>query len=89
MWIDKAQTWKLAEDLGGDDLIDLIVSDTHTCYLGDRSRRHAWGHGCGECPACCLRAAGFQRYRAETPQSKVARDRARGSLEAGRLEQVP
>src|SRR3546814_8704655 len=48
MWIDKAQTWRLARDLGGDNLVDLIVTETHTCYLGDRSLRHAWGVGCGE-----------------------------------------
>jgi 7-cyano-7-deazaguanine synthase len=66
MWIDKAQTWKLARDLGGDGLVDLIVDETHTCYLGDRSRRYKWGYGCGECPACRLRAEGFERYRAET-----------------------
>jgi 7-cyano-7-deazaguanine synthase len=64
MWIDKAQTWKLAHDIGGGGLVDLIVDDTHTCYLGDRSHRQAWGYGCGECPACQLRAEGFQRYRA-------------------------
>src|SRR3546814_5314995 len=58
MWIDKAQTWRLARDLGGDNLVDLIVTETHTCYLGDRSLRHAWGVGCGECPACQLRADG-------------------------------
>ena len=72
MWIDKAQIWKLARDLGGDDLIDLIVNETHTCYLGDRSRRHIWGYGCGECPACCLRADGYQRWRAGTPVSEAA-----------------
>jgi 7-cyano-7-deazaguanine synthase len=66
MWIDKAQTWRLALDLGGDSLVDLVVEATHTCYLGDRSRRHPWGYGCGECPACRLRADGFQSYRAGT-----------------------
>jgi 7-cyano-7-deazaguanine synthase len=64
MWIDKAQTWRLALDLGGDGLVDLVVEATHTCYLGDRSHRHPWGYGCGECPACRLRADGFQGYRA-------------------------
>jgi len=63
MWIDKAQTWTLARDLGGDHLVDLVVSETHTCYLGDRTHRHAWGYGCGECPACRIRADGFRRYR--------------------------
>jgi 7-cyano-7-deazaguanine synthase len=63
MWIDKAQTWELAQDLGGEDLVDLVVDETHTCYLGDRSRRHVWGFGCAECPACKLRAEGFKRFR--------------------------
>nr|WP_315187237.1 7-cyano-7-deazaguanine synthase QueC [uncultured Albidiferax sp.] len=62
MWIDKAQTWQLAQQLGGQALVDLIVEDTHTCYLGDRVHRHAWGYGCGECPACVLRARGFERF---------------------------
>ncbi len=64
MWIDKAQTWELARQLGGQALIDLIVEHTHTCYLGDREHRHAWGYGCGHCPACALRAAGHARYTA-------------------------
>src|ERR1700761_8192239 len=59
MFIDKAQTWKLAEDLGGSALIDLIVEESVTCYEGDRVRRHAWGYGCGVCPACELRAKGY------------------------------
>ncbi|RYX89984.1 MAG: 7-cyano-7-deazaguanine synthase QueC [Comamonadaceae bacterium] len=62
MWIDKAATWKLAESLGGTRLVDLIVEHTHTCYLGDRSHRQAWGYGCGICAACELRARGFERY---------------------------
>ena len=62
MWIDKAQTWQLAYDLGGQPLVDLIIEHTHTCYLGDREHRHAWGYGCGSCPACELRARGFERY---------------------------
>jgi 7-cyano-7-deazaguanine synthase len=64
MWIDKAATWRLAVDLGGAALVDLIVEETVTCYEGDRSRRHAWGYGCGRCPACELRAAGYARYKA-------------------------
>jgi len=64
MWIDKAQTWALAERLGGQVLIDLIVEQTHTCYRGDRSQRHAWGYGCGSCPACELRARGFAQFSA-------------------------
>lgn len=63
MWIDKAATWRLADTLGGQALVDLIVEHTHTCYLGDREHRHAWGYGCGECPACELRLRGWQQYR--------------------------
>lgn len=62
MWIDKAATWKLAYDLGGDELVEIIKNDTHTCYLGDRNRAFGWGRGCGECPACDLRAKGFARW---------------------------
>jgi len=62
MWIDKAATWALAESLGGPGLVDLVVEHTHTCYLGDRSQRHAWGYGCGSCPACALRARGFAAF---------------------------
>lgn len=62
MWIDKAQTWQLAESLGGQGLVDLIVEDTHTCYEGDRTHRHDWGWGCGRCPACQLRAQGWAGY---------------------------
>lgn len=63
MWIDKAATWTLAKELGGDALVDLIVEDTHTCYLGDRATRHAWGYGCGTCPACELRKAGWEKWK--------------------------
>ena len=62
MWIDKAETWALADALGGRPLVDLIVEDSHTCYLGERGARHAWGYGCGTCPACTLRATGFETY---------------------------
>ena len=70
MWIDKAETWELARALGeksgvvhgGQALVDLIVEYTHTCYLGDRSHRHAWGYGCGSCPACELRAKGYAGF---------------------------
>ncbi|KAB1074014.1 7-cyano-7-deazaguanine synthase QueC [Methylobacterium planeticum] len=65
MWIDKAETWRLADRLGGQPLVDLIVEDSHTCYRGERGQRHAWGYGCGTCPACDLRAKGYSRYRAE------------------------
>jgi 7-cyano-7-deazaguanine synthase len=63
MWIDKATTWALADSLGGADLVELIRVETHTCYLGERGRQHDWGHGCGTCPACELRANGYSRYR--------------------------
>ena len=63
MWIDKAATWAMAHDVGGASLVDLIVEHTHTCYLGDRSHRHEWGYGCGECPACELRLRGYERYQ--------------------------
>lgn len=62
MWIDKARTWQLAQDLGGQALVDLIRDDTHTCYLGDRTHSHQWGWGCGTCPACDLRAKGFAKF---------------------------
>ena len=64
MWIDKAQTWQLAEDLGGQALVDIIVKDTHTCYQGTREVLHDWGYGCGTCPACELRAAGYGEWAA-------------------------
>jgi 7-cyano-7-deazaguanine synthase len=64
MWLDKAETWELAEKLGGAALIDLIIEETHSCYLGERGQRHDWGYGCGECPACQLRAEGWGKYRA-------------------------
>ncbi|MFN4230289.1 7-cyano-7-deazaguanine synthase QueC [Parvibaculum sp.] len=62
MRIDKAATWKLAEDLGGKALVNLIIEESHSCYRGDRSRRHDWGYGCGTCPACELRAKGYNAY---------------------------
>jgi len=64
MRLDKAATWRLAEELGGAALVKLIVEDSVTCYEGDRTQRHDWGYGCGVCPACTLRAAGFEKYRA-------------------------
>ena len=63
MWIDKAATFALAHDLGGEPLIDVLLDETHTCYLGDRKHRHPWGFGCGECPACRLRADGFAKWK--------------------------
>ncbi len=65
MYVDKAGTWGLADTLGGSALVDLIIEHTHSCYLGDRATRHAWGYGCGSCPACDLRAGGFARWQAE------------------------
>lgn len=64
MWIDKAATFALAEQLGGAGFLDVLLEDTHTCYVGDRSVRHPWGYGCGTCPACRLRADGFERWMA-------------------------
>ncbi|CAN5323149.1 7-cyano-7-deazaguanine synthase QueC [soil metagenome] len=64
MWIDKAATWQMAQDLGGAALVDLIRSDTHTCYLGERGALHEWGYGCGTCPACELRARGYRQFAA-------------------------
>jgi len=63
MHIDKAESWRLAESLGGVKLVDLIVEHSHTCYKGSRETRHPWGYGCGECPACQLRANGWAAYR--------------------------
>jgi 7-cyano-7-deazaguanine synthase len=65
MWIDKAATFAMAEDIGGAGLLDLVVEDTHSCYLGDRSLRHDWGYGCGECPACQLRSRGYTKFMSE------------------------
>jgi 7-cyano-7-deazaguanine synthase len=62
MWVDKAATWALAQQLGGARLVEIVNELTHTCYQGERSLRHAWGYGCGECPACMLRRAGFERF---------------------------
>ena len=78
MWRDKAATWRLAEALGGDALVGLIREQTHSCYLGDRTHRHDWGYGCGACPACELRAAGWDRFSrarrpARSPESRPAR----------------
>jgi 7-cyano-7-deazaguanine synthase len=62
MWVDKAATWRLARDLGGETLIEIVREETHTCYEGDRSHRRDWGFGCGHCPACALRAAGYAAF---------------------------
>jgi 7-cyano-7-deazaguanine synthase len=66
MWIDKAATWALAHELGGAPLVDLIVAHTHTCYTPDRTTRHAWGTGCGQCPACVLRVKGWNEWQAQS-----------------------
>jgi 7-cyano-7-deazaguanine synthase len=65
MWIDKAGTFTLAKEIGHQPLLDLVIEATHSCYLGDRSHRHAWGYGCGTCPACKLRADGYTRFVSE------------------------
>ncbi|MFY9762802.1 MAG: 7-cyano-7-deazaguanine synthase QueC [Xanthobacteraceae bacterium] len=64
MWIDKAGTFALGHEIGGDALVDVLLAETHTCYLGDREHRHPWGFGCGECPACRLRADGYAKWKA-------------------------
>ncbi len=68
MWIDKAGTWSLALDLGGARLVDLVRRETHTCYMGDRTRLHEWGYGCGRCPACELRASGWSAFKDRQPK---------------------
>ena len=69
MFRDKAATWEMARQLGGEALVDLIREETHTCYVGDRAHRHDWGFGCGACPACELRAGGYARWRASCDES--------------------
>ncbi len=66
MWLDKAETWQMAQELGGAALVALVREATHSCYLGERTTRHAWGYGCGACPACQLRAAGYAKFQAGT-----------------------
>ena len=66
MWLDKAQTWAWCETLGGHQLNDIIIEHSHTCYLGERTDHHAWGRGCGDCPACMLRARGFHAWQAQS-----------------------
>lgn len=62
MWLDKAATWELARQEGGDAFLELVRKETHTCYLGERGELHAWGYGCGECPACRLRSSGWEVF---------------------------
>jgi 7-cyano-7-deazaguanine synthase len=63
MWIDKAETFALAVEIGGEAFLDLLIEDSHSCYLGDRGKRHDWGYGCGTCPACQLRAQGYAKFK--------------------------
>ncbi len=63
MWLDKGATWQLADELGGEPLVQLIREETHSCYLGERTKLFDWGRGCGLCPACALRAAGWQTWQ--------------------------
>ncbi|KPF72209.1 7-cyano-7-deazaguanine synthase [Bosea sp. AAP35] len=74
MWRDKAQTFALARALGGEPLLDLVIADSHSCYLGDRSTRHDWGYGCGHCPACDLRAKGYTAYLISPDDSGPSHD---------------
>lgn len=67
MWIDKADTWAMAHGLGGDDLVNIIIEQSHTCYHGVRDTLHAWGYGCGHCPACELRRSGYARWQQNQP----------------------
>jgi 7-cyano-7-deazaguanine synthase len=66
MWIDKAETFAMAREIAGQPFFEIVVHDTHSCYLGDRSKRHDWGFGCGTCPACQLRAQGFATFNKRT-----------------------
>lgn len=67
MWLDKADTWELAWQLGGEPLVELLRTETHTCYLNRRDILHAWGYGCGKCPACLLRAQGHGLWATRRP----------------------
>ena len=83
MWIDKAETWTLAGSLGGEAMVDLVRSRTHTCYTGDRVHDHSWGYGCGTCPACELRANGHAAFM------KTAGLNDPQVREAGQIHSVP
>ena len=78
MWRDKAATWELADALGGQALVELIRTGTHSCYLGDRSQLHEWGYGCGACPACDLRAGGWRRWRAAVGSGSITASNSPG-----------
>jgi len=69
MWLDKSATWKLAQSLGGERLVEMVREATHTCYQGDRTERHDWGYGCGQCPACLLREQGYREFEASNPST--------------------
>ena len=68
MWLDKADTFAMAEEIGGYPFLELVIEDSHSCYQGDRIHRHDWGYGCGECPACQLRAQGFRKFMTQRQQ---------------------
>jgi len=72
MWLSKAQTWALTQSLGGNLLVDLVTEHTQSCYIGERKMRHLWGYGCGTCPACELRARGYEEWRLISPEAKNA-----------------
>ncbi|MDE1931838.1 MAG: 7-cyano-7-deazaguanine synthase QueC [Alphaproteobacteria bacterium] len=78
MWIDKAATWRLAESLGGAALVELIRTETHSCYRGVRGTLHDWGHGCGDCDACALRAKGWAAYAGTRVSAAAGRHRPTG-----------
>lgn len=65
MWLNKQQTWQMALDLGGGELLEIVREQSHTCYLGNRKTRHEWGYGCATCPACELRAKGYEGFAQE------------------------
>lgn len=71
MWLDKAATWSLAHEIGGQRFFELVRDETHTCYEGNREHRHAWGYGCGKCPACDLRAKGYQTYEVDRTDAQA------------------
>lgn len=72
LYVDKAGTWALAEKIGGRALVDVIIEETHTCYLGNRDIQHAWGYGCGRCPACELRARGWKTWQEVTKHTPTS-----------------
>lgn len=73
MWLDKRQTWEMAQELGGTALLEIVREKSHTCYLGDRSTLHAWGYGCGTCPACDLRSNGYEGFTQGSTNATGAR----------------